>query len=93
MKAVFEPFTTIIKAEFWSLLARKKLDELRLNDDEIPIWGYYEAGRQGSDLPPIFHLSEESLGDRGGASVQGTVTTSTRYPTQMVDCAKLNLHS
>ncbi len=55
-KAVFEPFTTIITPEFWSLLSRKKLEELKLNDDYIDVWGYFQLGRHSA---PTFHITED----------------------------------
>lgn len=55
----FEAFSTSIAAAFWTVLARKKLNELRLDDSEIPIWGRFSAGQPGKT--PRLHLNEESF--------------------------------
>lgn len=60
-KAAFEPFSTIITPEFWSRLSRKKLEELKLKDDFISVWGYFELGRHGTESAPTFHLTEDGL--------------------------------
>lgn len=57
----FAPFTTSVAVAFWTLLAKKKLTEWKLDDDKVDIWGYYEAGQRGRN--PRFHITEECLLD------------------------------
>lgn len=56
----FEPFTTSVATAFWVILAKKKLNELKLDDSEILIWGRFLAGQQGK--APRLYLNEESFG-------------------------------
>lgn len=56
----FEPFTTIISPAFWVILSRKKLDELGLYEDEIPIWGYYLGHTVDGASNGKFFLNEAS---------------------------------
>lgn len=55
----FVPFATSVSLPFWSVLARKKLDTLRLDETELPIWGVYVAGQRGR--PPRLSITEECL--------------------------------
>lgn len=52
----FQPLSTVIAPAFWMVLGRRKLEHLRLDDEEIPIWGWYMAGS------PRLHITEECLG-------------------------------
>jgi ubiquitin-like modifier-activating enzyme ATG7 len=55
----FVPFTTSISVSFWTCLARKKLNDWKLDDAELGIWGYYEAGTR--NRPTRFHITEDCL--------------------------------
>lgn len=53
----FQPLSTITAPAFWMVLGRRKLEQLRLDDEEIPIWGWYTAGSSR------LHITEECLGE------------------------------
>ncbi|PJF17475.1 hypothetical protein PSACC_02724 [Paramicrosporidium saccamoebae] len=55
----FAPFTSAISVSFWTSLARKKINEWKLDDGDLAIWGYYEAGVQNRS--PRLHITEECL--------------------------------
>jgi hypothetical protein len=40
----FEPWSSAVDATFWFELSRKKLNELGLNDSNLPVKGYYLPG-------------------------------------------------
>jgi len=57
----FEPFETVIVPGFWLELGKKKLEKIGLNQDLIPLKGYYEAGQNESSQPPKFYLDSDSF--------------------------------
>ncbi|CAG9314010.1 ATG7 [Blepharisma stoltei] len=59
-KLKFYNFTSAIDVGFWQVLAKKKLEEIKLQDDFIGIFGYYSPS-QHQDLPPLFHVVPDSL--------------------------------
>jgi ubiquitin-like modifier-activating enzyme ATG7 len=41
----FTPFQSAVDAAFWQSLVSKKLDVLKLSDEEQPLHGYYAIGQ------------------------------------------------
>ncbi|CAM9740786.1 unnamed protein product, partial [Hapterophycus canaliculatus] len=58
----FVAFSSLVKVEFWTELATKKLDTYRLNDDAQPINGFYGSGHDAR-APCRLHLLGESSFD------------------------------
>ena len=67
----FVPFTTCISLPFWSALARKKLNEWQLDENELSIWGTFVAGQAGR--VPRFSITEECLQDDDADDVDSPV--------------------
>lgn len=59
-KIKFHNVTCAIDVSFWHVLAKKKLEELRLNDEAIEIYGYYTTSAN-LDLPPVFRILPDSF--------------------------------
>jgi ubiquitin-like modifier-activating enzyme ATG7 len=59
-KLKFHNITSAIDLSFWHVLAKKKLEELRLEDQLVPITGYYST-ISSPDLPPVFRIISDSL--------------------------------
>jgi hypothetical protein len=61
----FEPFITSISITFWKVLAKKKLEELRLDDRSIPIWAMTRLGHVSRNStipsPPRLSLDHDSF--------------------------------
>lgn len=53
----FVPFNTNISPAFWVTLSRKKLQELKLDNSVLPIWGWHSAGTDARPSP--FQITEE----------------------------------
>ncbi|EJD47541.1 hypothetical protein AURDEDRAFT_183978 [Auricularia subglabra TFB-10046 SS5] len=67
----FQTFTSLVQPEFWHELTRRKVDELRLSQDALPIHAGYALARTAHDresgadiaLPANFVLGADAFGD------------------------------
>ena len=59
-KIKFHNVTCAIDVSFWHVLAKKKLEEMKLNDQEIEIYGYYTTSAN-MDLSPVFRIIPDSF--------------------------------
>ncbi|CBJ30234.1 Autophagy-related protein 7 [Ectocarpus siliculosus] len=57
----FVAFSSLVKVEFWTELATKKLDTYRLNDDAQPIYGFYGSGHDARTPCRLNLLGESSF--------------------------------
>ncbi|CAN0253772.1 unnamed protein product [Ectocarpus sp. 12 AP-2014] len=57
----FVAFSSLVKVEFWTELATKKLDTYRLNDDAQPIYGFYGSGHDARAPCRLNLLGESSF--------------------------------
>ncbi|CAM9401241.1 unnamed protein product, partial [Ectocarpus sp. 13 AM-2016] len=57
----FVAFSSLVKVEFWTELASKKLDTYRLNDDAQPIYGFYGSGHDARAPCRLNLLGESSF--------------------------------
>lgn len=74
-KLKFYNFSSAIDIGFWQILGKKKLEELKLEDNFLDIFGYYSPSAH-QDLPPLFHIIPESLLSLESPIPQGSVRVS-----------------
>jgi len=57
---MFAPFSSQVSTTFWSKFDQVKLDVMQLNNDPVPIWGFYGP----NDIPnvnPILSVDNSSF--------------------------------
>lgn len=62
-KLKFHNITSAIDLGFWHVLAKKKLDDMRLEDRLLPLSGYYST-TSSLDLPPVIRIIPESFSEK-----------------------------
>lgn len=84
MALQFAPFSSRVSTSFWSSLARKKVDQLQLSDDAVPVRARYSVGRRVFDrksgeyvaLPVGLHLDADSLDGTVVEGLQSGISSS-----------------
>lgn len=61
----FTPFQSTVDASFWQSLANKKLNVLKLSNEQLPIQGHYTFGTS-TVLPCLFSIPAEGLETQEG---------------------------
>lgn len=61
-KIKFHNVTCAIDLSFWHVLAKKKLEEMRLNEDLVRLVGYYSTA-VNLDMPPVFRIIPDSFSE------------------------------
>jgi hypothetical protein len=59
-KLMFSPFSSLISPTFWGKFDEVKVEVLKLNEDPVPIWGFY-ASHDMSDVNPILSVDNTSF--------------------------------
>ena len=72
----FAPFTSVVSAQFWHSLLVYKLNTLKLDDDPLPIRGYYDPSSRFVHFTDVFGSSVSNFEKEAGG-VGDTTTTST----------------
>ncbi|KAI8890848.1 E1-like protein-activating enzyme Gsa7p/Apg7p [Backusella circina FSU 941] len=101
----FTPFQSAVDAAFWQSLVSKKLDVLKLSDEEQPLHGYYAIGQtavteneESVALPslfsiPAFGLDMDKVTTKLGYTSTGTlVNTNTIEEFRTIDKNQLFQH-
>lgn len=84
----FTPFQSTVDASFWQSLANKKLNVLKLSNEQLPIQGHYSFGTS-TVLPTLFSVPAEGLETQEGASNGILVNTNTIEEFRTIDKNKL----
>lgn len=98
-KVLFQPFSSSVGVDFWFKLAEKKIEEFKLSESPVPIFGQYNSSQfstsqetQASEgvvqLPNLFQLSSTSLQPQNSEGQQSKINNfspGTLYNTNTVE--------